>query len=86
VKADRAAAALKLDAISLDKFGIVDEVIAEPFGGAHHDPAKAANALGYALRKHLNDLKGLSPEKIVETRYERFRHLGVYEEAGAIKS
>jgi acetyl-CoA carboxylase carboxyl transferase subunit alpha len=84
--APQASAALKLDAISLDKFGIVDEVIAEPFGGAHHDPAKAANALGYALRKHLNDLKGLSPEKIVETRYERFRHLGVYEEAGAIKS
>jgi len=80
--APQASAALKLDAISLDKFGIVDEVIAEPFGGAHHDPAKAAEALGYALQKHLNDLKGLTVDQLRESRYERFRHFGVYQEAG----
>ncbi len=85
-EAPRAATALKIDASNLDKFGIVDEVIAEPFGGAHHDPAQTAKTLGYALQKHLNDLKALSPDQIVETRYERFRHLGVYEEAGVAHS
>ena len=85
-EAPRAAMALKIDAANLDRFGIVDEVIAEPFGGAHHDPAQAAKALGYALQKHLNDLKALSPDQILETRYERFRHMGVYEEAGVAQS
>lgn len=84
--APQASTALKLDAISLDKFGIVDELISEPFGGAHHDPAKAAEALRYSLQKHLNDLKGLTPDQLVDSRYERFRHLGVYEEAGVVKS
>ena len=84
--APQASTALKLDAISLDKFGIVDELISEPFGGAHHDPAKAAEALRYSLQKHLNDLKSLTPDQLVDSRYERFRHLGVYEEAGVVKS
>ena len=55
-------------------------------GGAHNDPAQAAAALKYALQKHLNDLRALDTEKLLETRYERFRHLGVFEEAGAIRS
>ena len=84
--APQASAALKLDAISLEKFGIIDEIIPEPFGGAHHDPAKAAETLRYALQKHLNDLKALSTEELLDSRYERFRHMGIYEEAGAIKS
>ncbi len=81
-EAPRAATALKLDSTNLEKFGIVDEVIAEPFGGAHHDPAQAAKTLSYSLQKHLNDLKGLNAEQILQTRYERFRHMGVYQEAG----
>ncbi len=79
--APQAAAALKLDAGNLEKFGIVDELISEPFGGAHHDPAKATAALDYALRKHLNDLKGLAADQLLNNRYDRFRRLGVYEEA-----
>ncbi|MCF3648411.1 acetyl-CoA carboxylase carboxyltransferase subunit alpha [Synoicihabitans lomoniglobus] len=78
--APQASTALKLDAASLEKFGVVDEVISEPFGGAHHDPAQAAETLDYALQKHLNDLKGLSAEQILETRYERFRKIGVFNE------
>lgn len=79
--APQASAALKLDAISLDKFGIVDEVIPEPFGGAHHDPGKTTETLRYALQKHLNDLKALTPEQLVESRYQRFRNMGVFAEA-----
>jgi acetyl-CoA carboxylase carboxyl transferase subunit alpha len=84
-EAPRAAEALKLNADTLEKLGVVDEVIPEPFGGAHNDPKQAADALRYALQKHLNDLRSLDSEKLLETRYERFRHLGVYEEAGASK-
>lgn len=84
--APKAAEALKLDAPTLEKFKVVDEVIPEPFGGAHNHPEKAAEALKYALHKHLNDLKALSPEQLLDTRYERFRHLGVFSEAGAVHS
>lgn len=84
--APKAAEALKVSADHLEKLGVVDEVIAEPSGGAHNDPAQAAGALRYALQKHLNDLRALDTEKLLETRYERFRHLGVYEDAGAVRS
>lgn len=81
--APQAAAALKLDAPTLEKFGIVDEVLSEPFGGAHNDIEQAARALRYALHKHLNDLKSLSVRALLDSRYQRFRRLGVYEEAVA---
>lgn len=84
--APKAAAALKLDAPTLERFKVVDEVVSEPFGGAHNNPGKAAEALKYAVHKHLNDLRDLSEEKLLDTRYERFRHLGVFMEAGAIAS
>jgi acetyl-CoA carboxylase carboxyl transferase subunit alpha len=80
--APQAAEALKLNADTLEKLGIVDEIITEPFGGAHNNPQQASATLKYALQKHLNDLVSLSAERLRETRYERYRHLGVYEEAG----
>ncbi|MFN2624416.1 MAG: acetyl-CoA carboxylase carboxyl transferase subunit alpha, partial [Chthoniobacterales bacterium] len=61
---------------------IVDEMITEPLGGAHNHPDQTAATLKYALQKHLNDLRPLSSEKLLETRYERYRHLGIYQEAG----
>ena len=85
-KAPAAAEALKVSADNLERLGVVDEVIAEPHGGAHNDPAQAAAALKYSLHKHLNDLRALDTEKLLDTRYERYRHLGVYEEAGAVRS
>jgi acetyl-CoA carboxylase carboxyl transferase subunit alpha len=84
--APKAAEALKVDADDLEKLGAVDEVIPEPLGGAHNDPAKAAATLKYALQKHLNDLRALDLETLLDTRYERYRHIGTYEEAGIIKS
>jgi acetyl-CoA carboxylase carboxyl transferase subunit alpha len=84
--APKAADALKLSADHLEKLGVVDEVVAEPTGGAHNDPAQAASALKYALHKHLNDLRALSLEKLLEARYERYRHLGVFEEDGTVRS
>lgn len=85
-KAAVAAEALKVSADHLEKLGVVDEVIPEPIGGAHYEPAQAASALKYVVQKHLNDLRTLSTAKLLETRYERYRHLGVYEEAGVVRS
>ena len=85
-KAAIAAEALKVSADSLQKLGVVDEVVAEPSGGAHNDPAQAAAALKYSLHKHLNDLRALDTDKLLDTRYDRYRHLGVFEEAGIVRS
>ncbi|HEX2855506.1 MAG TPA: acetyl-CoA carboxylase carboxyltransferase subunit alpha [Opitutaceae bacterium] len=84
--APKAADALKLSADNLEKLGVVDEVIAEPLGGAHNDTAQAAATLKYSLHKHLNDLRSLDTDTLVDARYERYRRLGVYEEAGTVKS
>ena len=76
--APKAAAALKVDADDLAKLGAIDEVIPEPLGGAHNDPAQAAATLKYALHKHLNDLRALDLEKLLEIRYDALpphRHL-----------
>ncbi len=84
--APKAAEALKLNAATLEVLGVVDEVLPEPFGGAQNDPAKAAAALKYALQKHFNDLRALDTEKLLTARYERYRRLGAFEEAGVIHS
>ena len=81
--APKAAEALKLNAANLKELEVVDEVIPEPLGGAHYDPAQAAGALKTALQKHLHDLTGLSVEKLLDQRYERYRELGEYRETAA---
>lgn len=84
--APRAAESLKLSADHLERLGVVDEVVPEPLGGAHNDPQQAGSALKYILQKHLNDLRAFKPDKLLEARYERYRHLGVFEEAGVVRS
>lgn len=54
--APKAAAALKLNAENLQNFSVVEEIIPEPLGGAHNDPAAAADALKAALERHLAEL------------------------------
>ncbi|MCA9535982.1 MAG: acetyl-CoA carboxylase carboxyltransferase subunit alpha [Myxococcales bacterium] len=75
-EAPRAAEQLKLLASHAIKHGIVDELILEPSGGAHRDPATAATALGKTLRRHLADLSGMSGPELVAQRYARFRSIG----------
>jgi acetyl-CoA carboxylase carboxyl transferase subunit alpha len=81
--APKAAEALKLNAANLKELGVVDDVIPEPFGGAHNDPAAAAASLKKALIQHLGELVKLDTEKLLDTRYERYRALGEYREVAA---
>lgn len=72
----QAAAALKLTSDSALEFGLVEEVLPEPFGGAHRNPPEAASIVKEAIDKHLGELEKMSPEKLKEDRYDRFRKLG----------
>lgn len=75
-KAELAAEALKLTAKDLEKLGLVDEIVPEPPGGAHNDVDHAARLLADALARNLDDLSGMSPEQLVQDRYEKFRTMG----------
>lgn len=75
-KAPLAAEALKLTAADLLGFGVVDDVIAEPLGGAHKDPAGAVAATAAAVRRELEKLRGASEAELLASRQARFRGLG----------
>lgn len=75
-----AAEALKLTAADLADSGIIDEVVAEPEGGAHEDPEGAAEALREALLRHLGELEKLDAAELVETRRAKYYAMGAWEE------
>lgn len=72
----RAAEALKLSAHDLLRLGIVDEIVPEPAGGAHLDPAQAAEALGAAIKRHLAALLRLGPAQLRKARERKFAAMG----------
>jgi len=72
----RAAAALRLRARDLLELGVVDGVLLEPQGGVDTDPSTAAHRLGLAIRSALDDLDGLSAEKLRTDRHARFARYG----------
>ncbi|MDF1581294.1 MAG: acetyl-CoA carboxylase carboxyltransferase subunit alpha [Desulfuromonadales bacterium] len=74
----QAADALKLTASDVDSLGVViDGVIPEPDGGAHTDRDAACKNVALVLRQHLAELKKLSPEELVEQRYQKFRAMTI---------
>lgn len=77
---EKAAAALKLTGAELQKLDIIDGIIPEPAGGAHKDYDTAADILKDHLCKELKSLKKLSPAKLKEQRYKRFRSISFYQE------
>lgn len=77
----QAAEAMRLTAPDLLRFGIVDQIVPEPLGGAHADPDACARRLGEELAKVLEDLGRKPVERLLEERYRRFRKLGVFDEA-----
>jgi acetyl-CoA carboxylase carboxyl transferase subunit alpha len=77
-KAEKAADSLKLTAKDLFALKVIDEVVPEPPGGAHRDPARAAELLGRSLKEHLRKLSALSADGLVKDRYKKFRAMGVF--------
>jgi acetyl-CoA carboxylase carboxyl transferase subunit alpha len=71
-----AAEALKLTAPDLLQAGIIDEVIPEPIGGAHTDPAAAARIVDEVLARTLREVSSLTSEARLEARYNKFRNMG----------
>lgn len=76
--APEAAEALKLGARELKEFGMVDEVIPEPLGGAHHGHEASAEALKNAVLGQLRELTAMAPDELVKARYAKFRKFGVF--------
>jgi len=80
-KREEAAEAMKITAESLQRFGLVDEVLPEPLGGAHRAPREAAEVIRNALNKHLEELAQLSVEQLLEQRQRRLESFGQFKEA-----
>jgi acetyl-CoA carboxylase carboxyl transferase subunit alpha len=75
-KAEQAAAALRLTAQDLLSFGLIDDIVPEPAGGAHTDPAAAAENLREYIRRYLDELSTLDAGQLVDHRYMKFRKMG----------
>ncbi len=80
-KAEDAAEAMRITAESLSEFGLVDEVLEEPLGGAHRNPREAAEVIRNAILKSLDELDGLSIDQLLEERQRRLASFGQFKEA-----
>ncbi len=78
--APEAAEALKLTAPHLKELGLVDGIVPEPQGGAHHDREAAAEMLKKSILESLDALASQPSAKLLEARYEKFRAMGVFSE------
>jgi acetyl-CoA carboxylase carboxyl transferase subunit alpha len=76
--APEAAAALKLTAKDLLELKLIDELIPEPLGGAHHDHNAAIANLKAAVTRHLNELCKIPMEQLLAERYQKFRRVGEF--------
>ena len=77
-KAPQAAEALRITAQDLKGLGILDEILQEPWGGAHANSVKAAEILRSALIANLQELETLESSKLQELRYQKFRRMGKF--------
>jgi acetyl-CoA carboxylase carboxyl transferase subunit alpha len=77
-KAETAAEALKITAQDLLRMKIIDEVVAEPEGGAHLDPLAVARSLGGALARSLDQVAVLPVAMMLEQRYQKYRVMGQF--------
>jgi acetyl-CoA carboxylase carboxyl transferase subunit alpha len=81
-KAETAATALKITATDLRNFGIVDEIVPEPEGGAHTDPEAAVRFLDDVLDRQLLMLMQQPQKALLDARYEKFRKMGQFFDLG----
>jgi acetyl-CoA carboxylase carboxyl transferase subunit alpha len=80
-KAEAAAEAMRITAPQLSEFGLVDEVLAEPLGGAHRDPKAMAEVIRNAISQSLDELSSMSIEQLLEKRQKRLAGFGQFKEA-----
>jgi len=80
-RAPEAAEALRLSAQDAFEFGIADEIIPEPLGGAHRDPAATAARIKHAVTLALDQFVAMPPDALVARRYAKFRSLGRFAES-----
>ena len=78
--AEEAAEAMKIAAPDLMKLKLIDGVIPEVPGGAHHSPDAAATSLKDEVVRQIEELSGLSPEVLRDQRYEKFRQFGEWQQ------
>ncbi len=81
--APQAAEAMKISARELYQLGLVDELVPEPLGGAHHNYETAADNVKAAILKNLEQLKQFPLDELLEQRYEKFRNIGKFGRAEA---
>jgi acetyl-CoA carboxylase carboxyl transferase subunit alpha len=79
-KAEEAAEAMKITAQNLNEFGLVDEVLMEPLGAAHRDPAATGEVIRSAILKHLEDLDKLDVDQLLAERQRRISSFGQFKE------
>ena len=77
--APQMAESMRISAKELKALHLVDELVPEPLGGAHRNHREAADNLKAALLTHLDELKKMSTEDMLEQRYQRFRNIGVFD-------
>lgn len=77
---EKAAQSLKITAPDLVELKVIDEVLPEPPGGNHADHAFAAKVLHDAVVRHLDDLRGLKPDKLIRKRREKYLKMGAFSE------
>lgn len=75
-QAEFAANSLKLGPIKAKELSVIDDIIKEPVGGAHRDTELACELVANAIEKELIELKKMTAEEIVESRFEKFRSMG----------
>jgi len=71
---------MRITAESLSGFGLVDEVLPEPLGAAHRDPAATADVIRNALLKHLTDVDQFDTDELLAQRQRRLAGFGQYKE------
>ena len=75
-RASEAAHAMKITASDLQRFGIIDEVVPEPPGGAHSDHDALFKSLDAVLERQLRELAAVDPVTLIAARYDKFRRMG----------
>jgi acetyl-CoA carboxylase carboxyl transferase subunit alpha len=78
-KAEEAASRLKLTAQDLEQFGVIDEIVPEPLGGAHRDPSAVVSRVMGSIEVAVARLAASSPERLLEERYRKYRQLGSWQ-------